>query len=368
MELTQSDRKFLAELGQKLTRAPATEVIASDIRETLQGMSTVSEVRIVAAQQPSGWKEWISGPTIAGIRDCAEFPQPSAAGTVAYFDAEARDAGYLWISSTEAKCAHALQIIAPHAGTAIMLNSALKQARSSTIHDREVVRENLRSRDEERRRIAWELHDDLGQSLASLKLKLKWVEDALRSQGVTDEAVSELNAGRNTVGSLLGKVRDLSRTLYPSILDTLGFSAAIKELLFQSTRRAGIEVICNSTGAEIDLPKEIAVGLYRCCQEAVNNALRHSGATRITVDIDYTDSEVHVTVEDDGRGFDPGSLYEVGGRMMSSGFWTIRQRVADLGGAFRVSTALGNGAAIEITVPTNLRVIDARSKNKAANR
>jgi len=86
------------------------------------------------------------------------------------------------------------------------------------------------------------------------------------------------------------------------------------------------------------------------------------------VEIAYTGTEVHVTVEDNGKGFDPGSLYEIGGRMMSSGFWTIRQRVADLGGAFRVSTALGNGVAVEITVPTNLRKFNARSQNKTANR
>ena len=67
------------------------------------------------------------------------------------------------------------------------------------------------------------------------------------------------------------------------------------------------------------LPKDVAVGLYRCCQEAVNNSLRHSGASRITVDIVYADTDVYLTVEDNGKGFDPGSLHEAEGRMMSSG-------------------------------------------------
>jgi signal transduction histidine kinase len=366
--LSQADLSLIAGLARKLAGAPATELIAAEIHQTLQNISHSSEVRVVAAQQPSGWREWIAGPSVAGVRDCEEFPQPPVQGTVAFFDADNPDSGFLWMSAAEEKCVSALQLIAPHAGTAIMLNAALKRSRNATNQDRELARETLRSRDEERRRIAWELHDDLGQSLASLKLSLKWVEDMIRARGLMDEAVSELGAAREAVRTILGKVRDLSRTLYPSILDTLGFAAAIKELLYQSTRHAGIEASCRTTGSEAPLPKEVAVGLYRCCQEAVNNSVRHSGASRITVDIVYESAEVHVTVEDNGKGFDPGSLHEAEGRMMSSGFWTIRQRVADLGGAFRVSTALGNGAAVEITVPTNLRVFDARSKNKAANR
>jgi signal transduction histidine kinase len=368
MELSQSNLSLLAELGRKLARAQGTEVVAAEIHHTLQKISRFSEVRVVAAQQPSGWREWIAGPRAAGVRESEEFPQPPAEGTVAYFDPEKPEAGFLWMSAAEPRIGHALQLVAAQAGTAIMLNAALRRSRRSSTQQHELVRETLRSRDEERRRIAWELHDDLGQSLASLKLNLKWVEDVVRARGGSDEAVSELGSARETVGTILGKVRDLSHTLYPSILDTLGFTAAIKELLYQSTRRLGIEVLCNSTGSEKALSKEVAVGLYRCCQEAVNNALRHSGASRITVDIVFTEAEVRVTVEDNGKGFDPGSLHEMGGRMMSSGFWTIRQRVADLGGAFRVSTALGNGAAVEITVPTNLRVFNARSKNKAINR
>jgi signal transduction histidine kinase len=368
MELSQSDFSLLEGLAQKLARAPATEVIAAEIHQALQQICRFSEVRVVVAQQPSGWREWIAGLRVTGVRDSEAFPGPPENGTVAYFDPDNREAGFLWMSTTEHKCGQALHLIAPQAGTAIMLNAALKRSRRSTIQERELARETLRSRDEERRRIAWELHDDLGQSLASLKLNLKWVEDVVRARGIMDDAVNELSAARDAVGTILGKVRDLSHTLYPSILDTLGFSAAIKELLYQSTRRTVIEAFCKTSGAEKPLPKEVAVGLYRCCQEAVNNALRHSGASTITVDIVFADAEVHVTVEDNGRGFDPGSLHESGGRMMSSGFWTIRQRVADLGGAFRVSTALGNGAAVEITIPTNLRVFDARSKNKAANR
>jgi signal transduction histidine kinase len=368
MELSQADLLLLQDLGQKLSRAPSGDVMAAEIQKALQKIARVSEVRVVTAEQPSGWKEWTAGAKITGIRELDKFPEPSAKGTTAYFDAEKHEAGFLWAATTDSKCARALQLISPHAGTAMLLSAALKRSRRSTLQERELVRETLRSRDEERRKIARELHDDLGQSLASLKLNLKWVEDIVRGDESMEEAAKELSVARQAVGTILGKVRDLSHTLYPSILDSLGFTAAVKELVYQATRRAGIDVVCNTTGTEKPLPKEVAVALYRCCQEAVNNAVRHSDASQIEVEIVFAPEEVRVTVEDNGKGFDPGTLQSGGGQMMSSGFWTIRQRVADLGGAFRVSTALGAGAAIEITVPTNVRIFDARSKNKAANR
>jgi signal transduction histidine kinase len=342
--------------------------MAAEILRTLQQLARVSEVRVVATEPPSGWREWVAGQRVAAVREFDSLPPPPSRGSTAYFDANRPEAGFLWTSTTAAKCVQALKLLAPHVGTAILLNAALKRSRRSTLHERELVRETLRSRDEERRHIAREFHDDLGQSLASLKLNLKWVEDVVRTRADMEEAAAELKLARESVGTILGKVRDLSHTLYPSILDSLGLTAAIKELVYQATRRAGVEVSCNAIGTEKALPKEVSVALYRCCQEAVNNAVRHSGASRITVDVVYAPGEVRVTVEDNGKGFDPRKLHKAGGNRMSSGFWTIRQRVADLGGSFRVSTALGTGAALEITVPTNLRIFDARSKNKAANR
>lgn len=367
MELSEAELSLLENLGRKLSKAPAAETIATEILRTLQQLARVSEVRVVAEEQLSGWREWVAGTRVAAVREFRVLPPPSSRGTTVYLDTDRPEAGFLWTSTTDPKCVQALKLLAPHTGTALLLHAALKRSRRSTLQEHELMRESLRSRDEERRHIARELHDDLGQSLASLKLNLKWVEDVVRTQDDMEEAAAELKAARESVGTILGKVRDLSHTLYPSILDSLGLTAAIKELVYQATRRAGIEVTCNTSGTEKPLPKEISVALYRCCQEAVNNAVRHSGASRITVDVVYGPGEVHVTVEDNGKGFDPGNLHE-GGNMMSSGFWTIRQRVADLGGAFRVSTALGTGAALEITVPTNLRIFDARSKNKAANR
>ena len=114
--------------------------------------------------------------------------------------------------------------------------------------------------------------------------------------------------------------------------------------------------------------KDIDVALYRCCQEAISNAVRHAGASRLAILIHYTKNEVRVTVEDDGKGFDPRALYDSNVRIMTSGFWTIRQRMADLGGAFRVSTAQGHGTVVEMIVPYSSRKAHARGKDQTISR
>ena len=230
------------------------------------------------------------------------------------------------------------------------------------------MRATLRARDEERRHIARELHDDLGQSLASLKLALKWTEDLVRKKPGMSEAIDELTSARSDVGVMLDKVRDLSHTLHPRILDTLGLVTAVKELTHQVSRHSGVKAECNTRGKVRPLDKEIEVALYRCCQEAINNAMRHSEAARLGILIRFAQREVRVTVEDDGQGFDPRALYDSNSRMMSTGFWTIRQRMADLGAAFRVSTAKGQGTVVEMIVPYSSRKAHDRGKNKTTDR
>ena len=167
---------------------------------------------------------------------------------------------------------------------------------------------------------------------------------------------------------MLDKIRDLSHTLHPRILDTLGLVAAVKEITNQVSRHSGITVECTSRGKPRMPGKDIDVALYRCCQEAISNAVRHADASRLAILIHYTKNEVRVTVEDDGKGFDPRALYDSNVRIMTSGFWTIRQRMADLGGAFRVSTAQGHGTVVEMIVPYSSRKAHARGKDQTISR
>ena len=368
MGLSQSDIRQIAGFVRKITKAHNVEAIVSETFETLKRLAGTDRVRIVYSPVPASWTEWKSAPDGLEVRPHGEWAAPAKKAVTVLFDAENSHAGFISADKKGEKVRLALEILAPEVWSALLLQSALSRVQKAAVSETELVRATLRARDEERRHIARELHDDLGQSLASLKLALKWTEDLIGKKSKIAEAVDELAAARENVGTMLDKVRDLSHTLYPRILDTLGLVTAIKELAHQVSRHSSIAVQCNARGKQRSLGKDIDVALYRCCQEAINNAIRHSEASKLIVFIRFTRKDVRVIVEDDGKGFDPRALYDSNSRMMSSGFWTIRQRMADLGAAFRVSTAEGNGTVVELIVPYSPGKAHARGKDKTAHR
>jgi signal transduction histidine kinase len=368
MDLSETDIQRFAGFVRKITKAPNVDSIISDTLETLKQLAGIGRLRVVYSQTPASWTEWKAAADSLEVRPHDEWPEPVKRAVTVFFDQENNHSGFISADQKGRNVRPALEIVAPEVWSALLLQSALTRVQKSAISEAELVRATLRARDEERRHIARELHDDLGQSLASLKLALKWTEDLIRRKPGMTEAVGELTSARSSVGAMLDKVRDLSHTLYPRILDTLGLSTAVKELAHQVSRHSGMKTECSTRGKVRPLGKEVEVALYRCCQEAINNAVRHSEATRLIVLIRFAQREVRVTVEDDGKGFDPRALYDSNSRMMSSGFWTIRQRMADLGAAFRVSTAESQGTVVEMIVPYSSRKAHDRRKNKVTHR
>jgi len=366
MEFSQADIRRIAGYGRSASKASSIESVVMDTFDLFRNLAPVSSLSLVYSFDHAGWQEWRTIGETPDVRRWNDFPAPGGTGYTERFSTDDEQAGYITISSTDPKPALVLQIVAPIIWNALLLQSAVRRVRKAETLDMDVVRATLRGADEERRRISREIHDDLGSSIASLKLSLKWAEDLLRNGAEPEAAIQELCSSRQTVAALLEKVRDLSHTLYPRVLETVGFSAALKELTLQVARLSRLEVSWNSKGHDQPLDPAMGVALYRCCQEAFNNVVRHAEASRLSIEVDYGDREVRVVVEDDGRGFDPRSLYDLSGKMMSSGFWTIRQRIAELGGAFRLSTAIGQGTVIEFVVPHSIKVKNGKRKNKVA--
>lgn len=368
MGLSQSDIQQIAGFVRKVTKAPNVEAVIAETFETLKSIAKIDRVRIVYSPAPARWTEWKAADDGMEVRPHDEWPSPGKGRMTVFFDPENDHSGFISTDKKGEKVRQLLDILSPEVWSALLLQSALAKVQKAAISETELVRATLRGRDEERRHIARELHDDLGQSLASLKLALKWTEDLVAKKPGMSKVIEELSVAREDVGTMLDKIRDLSHTLYPRILDTLGLVTAVKELAHQVSRHSPFRVECNSSGKSRSLGRDADVALYRCCQEAINNAIRHSQASRLAVLIRFGQREVRVTVEDDGKGFDPRALYDSNSRMMSSGFWTIRQRMADLGAAFRISTAEGHGTVVEMIVPYSPRKAHARRKDKAVNR
>ena len=340
MALLQTDIMHLAEFGRRLAQAPVGAQVVAALHETLQSIAPIGEVQLVFSETPGAWTEWVAGAGAVAERKHPELPLPKSNGTAAFFDRRKETTGFVWIDTQDVRAVEVLELIAPQVWTALMLRAALH--RKPTQVESNARREALIARDDERRHIARELHDDLGQSMTSLNLSLKWAEDLISANGPTNEAVSELASARKLVYTMFGKIRDLSHALYPRVLDTLGLTAAVKELLEQISKYSSIKSVCSTNGKEMKLPRDVALTLYRCCQEAVHNAVRHSCASRVCVQISFSDRAVQLSVKDDGEGLDS----------EKTGLWTIRQRVADLGGTLELSSAGEEGTLLSIVVPT----------------
>jgi len=195
----------------------------------------------------------------------------------------------------------------------------------------------LNARENERRRLARELHDSIGQELVAMKT-------ALQAAG-SDRADSRLAALGDQCVRLIREVRDICHGLYPATLESLGLAAALRQLEQSCGSAVDFSVTCDPALAKPCLAAQQRIALYRIAQEAVSNAMRHSQASQITISLGWKDQSVQMVVTDNGRGFDVGGL-EVRGL----GLRTMEDRARAIGGAARVVSD-ARGTRVEVRAP-----------------
>lgn len=200
-------------------------------------------------------------------------------------------------------------------------------------------RENVR--EEERSRIARELHDELGQSLTALRIDLSWI----KNRYATDDAAAErFGASFALVDRTVEAVRRIAEDLRPRMLDDLGLAAAVEHYVQQFGQRTGIVCDLAMNREEFDIDRGAATALYRIVQEALTNVARHAGAERVEIRIERSDG-ISLVVADDGHGM---SAENGAGRF---GLLGMRERVQMLDGRLDVANAAGGGAVIEAWLP-----------------
>jgi len=202
----------------------------------------------------------------------------------------------------------------------------------------------LRAAEEERRRIARELHDDTAQSLAGLLMRLRVLERRLEGH----PAVEDVGRMRTWLHDTMEGVRSIARGLRPPELEDVGLAAALRR--FVRERFSGMAVEFEFDGAEDHLAPEQQLVLYRIAQEALSNAVRHGGAGHIRLMIggDSGSGGVRMQIVDDGRGFEPESAGEPGAGL---GLVGMDERAQLAGGRFRVESRPGDGTRISVILP-----------------
>jgi len=205
--------------------------------------------------------------------------------------------------------------------------------------------------EDERRRIALDLHDGLGQSLSLIKLSLENTAKLLTA-GSTDEVSESLQQLIPRVKEALVEVRRVSTELRPSILDDLGILPTLSWFFREFESACGhIAVEKAFNVAEHEVPVPLQITLYRIVQEATNNIVKHAGADRVRVSLDRIDEVLHLLIEDNGCGFDPGSVRCTEGESRGLGLLSMKERASFSGGSYRIASVPGQGTRIEVSWP-----------------
>jgi signal transduction histidine kinase len=205
----------------------------------------------------------------------------------------------------------------------------------------------VRAQEEERRSIARELHDEIGQALTAIKVELAVAERTLEPEASTRSALGE---ARSITDHALQTVRDLSQLLHPPLLDDLGLRATLDWYLRSFSKRTGIAADLVQQGTEERLAPEVETCLYRIAQEALTNVAKHAEATACRIYLQRLPQTVLLTVEDDGKGFEVQEVTSPQARR-GLGLLGVQERVAGFGGEFRLESSPGKGTRLTVELP-----------------
>jgi len=204
-------------------------------------------------------------------------------------------------------------------------------------------------REQEKTRIARDLHDDLGQALTGLQYDMRWLEDrvdALLPEAAKGEVLDRLVSASGLASAMTATLQRITRELRPVVLDRLGLAAALRQDLPAFEQRTGITVRARLE-VSAGLPAELATALYRICQEALTNVARHSGAGSVEVELREEGGAVVLTVADDGVGLGRPRA----GARTSLGILGMSERARALGGELFVRARAGGGTEVIASVP-----------------
>lgn len=238
----------------------------------------------------------------------------------------------------------------------IVANAWLRLMLSEKESDRKALLESLvEAQEEERGRLARELHDGSGQMLTSLLVRIKTLERTANSVEVREGLTSLLDI----VSETIEQVRELSHRLRPAALEEFGLAIALETLLQDMAEEAGLATTFRSNLDGPKLPKGIDVTLYRIAQEALTNIIRHACASSVTAELRQVGDHIQMRIADDGIGFDPHQVNAVPEKR-HLGIISMYERTAIVGGTLDLFSVPGKGTTVQVNMPVLESVTNAQ--------
>lgn len=239
-------------------------------------------------------------------------------------------------------------------GQRIQAKESENQALSEDLHrqttqQQELLKRLINAQEDERKRVARELHDELGQSLSGLALHSEVVGKFIHSE--PERALRQLSLSRELIRKTTQQMYELILALRPSVLDDLGLAAALRSHAERVLNASGIMFKLDSSGLIKRLPPSIETALYRTFQEALSNIIRHSGADQVVITLAQRDSVFEGEIVDNGHGFDPEKVDWDANSPRGLGLLGMRERVTQCGGSMDITSQEGEGTHIRIHIP-----------------
>ena len=225
------------------------------------------------------------------------------------------------------------------------------EVRRHADRQRELLKRLITAQEEERRRVAHDLHDDLGQDLAGLALNLESVQQVWDDP--PEQVRSRLLQARTQVAEMTERAYDMILSLRPSALDDLGLVPALRSHAERVLDPAGIQLDLETRDLTHRPPPEFETALFRTLQEALNNVVRHSGAKRVRVSLAVHDGAFQGEVADDGCGFDPETVPLDGSGPRGLGMLSMQERAALCDGTLEIRSSPGAGTLVRIRIPVD---------------
>jgi len=247
---------------------------------------------------------------------------------------------------------HLLTAIGHQIGTAIEQARLYERLAKASERYQALLRHSLTAQEEERKRIARELHDETAQALTSITLSLQALISIAEMKGIGEaDFVERLRKTHSYAVHASNEIVKLMKELRPTLLDELGLPAAINRYAKNALEPQGIGVSAEFKGMEQRLPREVEVELFRISQGAIGNILEHSGAKHISIKLECNSTRCVLRIEDDGKGFDVSKITQVDPSGRGAGLFTMKERVKLIGGRCYIDSQPGQGTKVIVQTP-----------------
>ncbi len=330
---------------------PQISVVISDQR--MQGMTGVELLSTIYAQHPDTVRI-----IITGYVDVSDIIDAINRGHIYQYVLKPWDIVQLRLILEQATQTWRLTRENQRLADALREKNRLLEEANSHLRDSETRLRNLsgsliHAREDEQKRIALELHDELGQALAALKLQIRIIEQEQLAvkPGAQQNPVGRLQELRSAINQIIENVRRLSKNLSPVIIDDLGLDSALEYLIGQFTDLYGIRCLRRGPAPGTVFEPQQHLPVYRLLQEALTNCGKHSKANTVKLSIQSEDDCAILVIKDDGKGFSKEKIAAIPADKRGIGLTIMAERVKMMSGTIAVHTAPGKGTELIFTLP-----------------